>query len=383
MYARHFGFREDPFGAAPNPKFLYFSQEHAEALAALHYGLVERRGLLVLVARPGMGKTTLLHHLVERWKDKADIVFLYRPPETREQMIAAVLEDLGLAPGSSYAENCGRLRDQVAESRRRGRRLLLVFDEAQGIPPEVLEEIRRLSNLETPEEKLMDIILAGQPGLALEGEALRQRVAIWAQIRELDAAEVRRYVEHRMRVAGRQRGRVFTRRALRTVADLSAGIPRNINTICFQALSAALAEGKKRVGQTELQPAKHERPRFRWAAAAGVLLVVGAAVGAGQWRPAPTRARTATAPSWAAPTTVSAAPLPVPAPIPATRPRLPEPDRVRVERGDTMRQIALRQYGRWNPQIWQVIHKSNPDLTDPGQLRAGQVLVLPPREADQ
>jgi len=145
MYARHFRFREDPFGAAPDPKFLYFSREHAEALAALHYGLLERRGVLVLAARPGMGKTSLLHHLIERWKDKADTAFLYRPPETREEMIAGVLEDLGLEPGPSYAENCRRLRDQAFESRRRGRRLLLIFDEAQGIPPEVLEEIRRLS----------------------------------------------------------------------------------------------------------------------------------------------------------------------------------------------------------------------------------------------
>lgn len=386
MYARHFGFREDPFGAAADPKFLYFSREHAEALAALHYGLLERRGVLVLAARPGMGKTTLLHHLLERWKDKADTAFLYRPPETREEMIAGVLEDLGLDPGPNYAENCRRLRDQAVESRRLGRRLLLVFDEAQGIPPEVLEDIRRLSNLETPDEKLIDILLVGQAGLALEEEALRQRVAIRAEIRELDAAEVRRYVEHRMRAAGRPRGRVFSRGALARIADLSGGIPRNINTICFQALSAAFAKGAKRVRRSAFEPAPQHRLRFcppnggRWAAAAGVLLLVGTLVGAGHWRRAPVPA----------PTTVSAAPPPqvvVQPPAPqVVQPSPPEPDRgrvvrvVRVERGETMRRIALRHYGRWDGQIWQRIQEGNPGLSDPAKLLAGQMVVLPVRE---
>ncbi len=387
MYARHFGFREDPFGAAADPKFLYFSREHAEALAALHYGLLERRGVLVLAARPGMGKTTLLHHLFERWKDRADTAFLYRPPETREEMIAGVLEDLGLEPGPSYAESCHRLRDQAVESRRRGRRLLLIFDEAQAIPPEVLEEIRRLSNLETPDEKLIDILLAGQAGLALEGEALRQRVAIWTGMEVLDAAEVRCYVEHRMRAAGRPRGRVFSRGALARIAELSGGIPRNINTICFQALSAAFARGEKRVGRSAFEPASQHRQRFRWAAAAGVLLLVGGLVGAGHWRRTPALA----------PTTVSAAPPPAVASSPATmtvsaaaaqapqvvQPQLPEPRRgrvVRVERGETMRRIALREYGRWDGQIWERIRRGNPGLTDPGKLRAGLLVVLPESE---
>src|SRR3989442_7088373 len=126
MYATHFGFSEDPFGATPDPRFLYWSAEHAEALAALHYGLLERRGFLVLIARPGMGKTTLLHHLLQRWKDKADTVFLFRPPETRDQMITDVLQDLGIAPGPSYAASCGRLHDRAIECRERGLRLLLV-----------------------------------------------------------------------------------------------------------------------------------------------------------------------------------------------------------------------------------------------------------------
>jgi general secretion pathway protein A len=380
MYARHFGFLEDPFGAAADPKFLYFSREHAEALAALHYGLLERRGVLVLAAPPGMGKTTMLHHLLKHWKDKADTAFLYRPPETREEMIAGVLEDLGLEAGPTYAENCRRLRDQAVESRRLGRRLLLFFDEAQGIPAEVLEEIRRLSNLETPDEKLIDILLVGQAGLAL-AEALGQRVAIWAEMEALDAAEVRRYVEHRMRAAGRPRGQVFSRDALARIAELSGGIPRKINTICFQALSAAFAKGEKRVGRSAFEPIPQQRPRFRWSAAAGVLLVAGglAAVASVQW-PAPRAVASVQWPvsSNPAPTTVLAAAAPQ-----LVEPQLPEPDPgrvVRVKRGETMRRIALREYGRWDGKIWERIRSGNPGLTDPAKLLAGQMVALPASE---
>jgi general secretion pathway protein A len=372
MYARHFGFREDPFSAVPDPKYLYFSPEHAEALAALHYGLRERRGVLVLAAGPGLGKTILLRHLLDRWKDKAATAYLYRPPETREEMIAAILEDLGVAAGSGYAENCRRLRDHAAETCRRGRRVLLVFDEAQGLPLEVLEEIRRLSNLE-----LADIILAGQPGLVSQQEALRQRVGIWVELRELSAAEVRRYVEHRLRVAGRRRGRVFTGEALRALATASGGVPRNINTLCFQALTTAFAKGKRRVGRAELQPGRR-RPRLRWAAAS-ISLALGLAAGAGY-------ARRTTPP----PTTVAAAPpaapleaLPAPPPpAPVAAPE-PEPAQVQVRRGETLRRIALRHYGAWNPQVWQHIQQSNPGLRDPGTIRAGQILLLPGLEGQQ
>jgi general secretion pathway protein A len=260
MYERHFGFREEPFGVTPDPKFLYCSAQHAEALAALHYGLAEGRGILVLTAGPGRGKTTLLYRLLEHWRDRAEVAFLFRAPETREQLLAALLEDLGIAPEPGYAQNWRRLESYALECRRKGRRLVLLFDEAQGMPDAVLEEIRLLSNLEAPDEKLVEIVLAGQPALterlAAEGhEQLRQRVGGWTQIATLDKFDVRRYLEHRLRIAGRTRGRLLTRKALAALAEASGGIPRNINSICFEALSQAFAEGRKRINEDALRQA--------------------------------------------------------------------------------------------------------------------------------
>ena len=301
MYLEHFGLREEPFGATPQPKFLYFSPDHTEALAALHYGLLERRGLLALVTGPGMGKTTLLRHLAELWRDRAEIAFVFPPPETREQLLAAVQDALGLEPAADRLAGCRLLRQRAMECRRKGKRLLLLFDEAQDLPPAVLEEVRLLSTLETSEEKLLEIILAGQPGLlerlgAAAADPLRQRLALVARIGPLDATEVRRYVEHRLRLAGCKSGRLFTNRALTALAQISEGVPRIINALCFEALSSAWAAARRRIDDHEirsaaaaLDPARAgliRKPRFggrlRWAAALA-LLAVGAAAGRFYW----------------------------------------------------------------------------------------------------
>lgn len=304
MYLEHFGFREQPFGPTPDPRFLHFSAEHAEALAALHYGLSERRGLLVLIAPPGIGKTTLLHHLLERWKERAEIAFLFRPPETREAMIAAVLEDLGLAPTGRYPDDCRLLENRALECRRKGGRLILVFDEAQAIPDAVLDEIRLLTNFESPQQKLIEVILAGQLTLverigSTHGEQLRQRVAVWARISRLPAGDVRRYIEHRLKIAGARRRRLFTRAAIGCLARASQGIPREINALCFDALASAFADGKRRVGANHVEraiaarsiPAAEKRARpvqgLRWVrAAATVVLVAGALVAGLYFEPA-------------------------------------------------------------------------------------------------
>lgn len=291
MYLEHFGLREQPFSPTPDPKFLYCSPEHAEALASLHYGITERRGFAVLIAPPGMGKTTLLHYLLDRWKVRAQTAFVFHPPETREQMIAAVLEDLGVAATGSYLEDRRRLHNLALDCARSRKRLLLVFDEAQNIPPPVLEEIRLLSNFETAHEKLIEIILAGQPALAerldaAASEQLQQRIAVWARLRPLSRDEVCRYVEHRLRVAGCKGANLFAGSALRLLARESQGIPRRINALCFEALSSAFAQGKKRVrerhvlyalpGPAGLRGAGPGARKVRWVTAATVVLAAGA-----------------------------------------------------------------------------------------------------------
>ena len=306
MYLEHFGLRQQPFGATPDPTFLYFSRQHTEALAALHYGLLERRGLLVLIGGAGTGKTSLLHHLLRLWRDRADTAFVFHPPETREQILGSLLEDLGFPNPDTYREAVRLLYNRAVECRRKGRRLILVVDEAQYLSPALLEQIRLLSNFESPDQKLAEIILAGQPGLerrlqSPECEQVRQRVAIAARIGKLEPDEVAHYVAHRLRLAGRE-GKLFTRGAQALLAEASGGVPRTINAICFEALSAACAQGEKRIDEREIRraalalcardaalvaPMRPARTRraLRWVAgAAGALLGMAAAQGYVYWR---------------------------------------------------------------------------------------------------
>ncbi len=424
MFVKHFGLREQPFGNTPDPKFLYFTAQHAEALAALHYGLSERRGLLVLTAEPGMGKTTLLHYLVGRWRDRAQVAFLFRPPESRDEMMTAVLADLGLACAGDLCEKRQMLQALALECHRQGRRLLLVFDEAQAIPASVLEEIRLLSNLETPQEKLIEIVLAGQPALSErleypESAQLGQRICVRTDVGRLKAEDVARYISHRLRVAGLKR-RIFSRRALELAAWASDGVPRRINALCFEALSAAFLKGKKRIGEEEIyaaaaaagarlaapHPRRNLAAGLGWAAGFAGLALLAGTMGFESAPPAITRTlhlrgsrpgQISTAP--AAPPAVrpemAPAALPLaevpggpheaaaeeqPAaesspgdPVPETFPTV----RVSVAPGETLRRIALREYGQWNDKIWQWIRRANPQLTNPDNLKAREVLLLP------
>ena len=397
MYLDHFGFRLQPFGPTPDPKFLYFSAGHTEALAALHYGLLERRGWMSLIAPPGMGKTTLLYHLMELWKGRAEIAFLCDPPETREQMLAAVLEDLGIAAPAGYVEGRRMLQAMATECRRQGKRVVLIFDEAQALSPALLEQIRLLSNFQTPEEKLIEIILAGQPSLGErlatpECEQLRRRVAVTAKIEKLDPAEVRRYVEHRLRQAGGKNSRVFTNRALTLLAEASGGVPGDINTICFEALSGACARGKKKVDDQEVRralvalstqypsagraAAQARGPsRLRWVS--GAAAVAALALASGSYLHRLDRVPTTTEAASSLPLMV-VAPLPPTAPaVEETPPPAPAEERVQVQRSDNLRQIALRQYGRWDSDVWSHIRKHNGWLLDPDKLPEGHTLILP------
>src|SRR5581483_8972492 len=382
----------------------------------------ERRGLLVLTAEPGMGKTTLLHYLMDRWRDRAQMAFLFSPPENRDQMIAAVLEDLGLACTGDFSEKRQMLQALALECHRQGRRLLLVFDEAKAIPAPVLEDIRLLSNFETPQEKLMEIVLAGQPALSErlespECEQLRQRICLHAGIGRLNSEDVARYISHRLRVAGVKR-RIFSRRALELAAEASGGVPRKINTLCFEALSAEFLKGKKRVGREEIHsaataaavrfpataPRKSLAAGLGWAAGFASLALLAGTMGFESTLPAVKQALHFRTPQpgeiLVAPAAASPAALPETAPAasrsaegsdrppespteeqPATElpiaERTPETfpaARVSVAPGETLRRIALREYGQWNEEIWQWIRRANPQLTDPDNLKAREVL---------
>ena len=253
MYLNFFGLSEQPFGVTPDPRFLYLSEAHKEALASLYYGIEANRGFIGLIAQPGMGKTTMLFHLLETFRSSARIAFLFQTHCNSKEFMRLLLAELGCEEDTQdlvkmYDEFNKRLL-QIAQE---GHRLIVVVDEAQNLEDEVLETLRLLSNFETSKAKLMHIILAGQPALAqkLAGPRLtqlRQRVSIVQGLAPLSHGEVKNYVEHRLRVAGYRGAPIFTADAYESIATATEGIPRNINNFCFNALSLACALKKRNV----------------------------------------------------------------------------------------------------------------------------------------
>lgn len=246
--------REQPFGVTPDPRYLYFSPGHREALATLFYGIETGRGFLSLIAEPGMGKTTLLFQLLRRWKGYVHSAFLFQTQCDSRELIRYLLADLGLNnDGGDIVRMHSELNDFLFRETKAGRRVVVFIDEAQNLSDTVLETVRLLSNFEAPDRKLLQIILAGQPELAQRlahpGLAqLRQRIAVQTRLDPLPVPEVVRYVNHRLQVAGYQGPELFTADALDFVAELSRGIPRLINVLCFNALSLGLALRSERIG---------------------------------------------------------------------------------------------------------------------------------------
>src|SRR5579863_2312258 len=253
MLLEHYGLREQPFGVTPNPRYLYLSPSHREAFASLVYGIESGRGFLALIASPGMGKTTLLFQVLERLGSAARTVFLFQAQCGSRDLLRTIMSDLGVAsPADDMASMQNQLNQILMEELQARRKFVLVIDEAQNLDDSALEFVRMLSNFETPREKLMHIVLAGQTQLAEKLARpsmvqLRQRISMLIRLRPLDAAEIGEYIEHRLRVAGYGDRSLFSAGAVREIAALSGGIPRNVNNICFNALSLGYAEGCKRI----------------------------------------------------------------------------------------------------------------------------------------
>lgn len=253
MFLEYYNLLEQPFGVTPDTRFLYLNHMYREALASLWYGVKENRGFVALVAQPGMGKTTLLFQLLQRLRSSsARTVFLFQTCCTSLDLIRYLLLDLDIWPGPDLASMHQQLNEALVREARAGRQFVFVIDEAQNLSASVLETVRLLSDFETPQGKLMQIILVGQPRLIRtlikpEMLQLRQRIAVTTSLDPLGPEEVSQYVKHRLGVAGYRGAALFTRGALELIALESHGIPRNINNLCFGALSAGLALRRKQI----------------------------------------------------------------------------------------------------------------------------------------
>jgi len=272
MYETHFGLRMKPFAVTPNPRFLYPSRSHREALASLVYGVKHRRGFICLVGEVGTGKTTLLRALLDGLNVSVRTALITHTTIDREDLLWMILNEL-LIPnaGLSRVEMIQALHDFVVAELESGNfPPLLIVDEAQNLDDEILEEVRLLTNLEIGDTKLLQVILSGQPELEqkLARPRLRQlgqRMAVRARLEPLGREETAAYVYHRLRVAGSRDQRVFTRAALRRVWSRTAGIPRLINIVCEQALVNAFGSNRDTVSEALVEEAAHDlgldRPR--------------------------------------------------------------------------------------------------------------------------
>ncbi len=296
MYISFFGLGEKPFAITPDPRYLYLSERHAEALAHLLYGINESGGFIQLTGEVGTGKTTVVRTLLSRVPHHADVAVILNPRITPVEFLLTICEELGLgvdeANRSSVKEMVDALNRRLLSAHADGRRVIVIVDEAQNLSAEVLEQVRLLTNLETPTQKLLQIILIGQPELRelLDRTDLRQlaqRITGRYHLKPLSRDETQQYVRHRLRVAGAT-GEIFTPAALREVHRLSAGIPRVINVCCDRALLGAYTQERRKITPSLVRRAagevygRHFAPLWLgWVAAAIVLAGLGTTAFAG------------------------------------------------------------------------------------------------------
>ncbi len=266
MYTDFYGLKERPFALLPDPRYLFLSESHREALAHLLYGIEAGEGFIQVVGQVGTGKTTLCRTLLGRIGSDVEIAYIFNPSPSAEELLAAINREFGLpTTARSRVELIEQLNRFLLEKRAQDRRVLLVIDEAQNLEPGVLEQIRLLSNLETEREKLVQIALIGQPELEenlarADLRQLRQRITVRWTLSPFSSREVGEYLKHRLQVAGRDRVDLFTRGAVGALYRASRGIPRVINAIADRALLAGYTRGKPRIDAATVRLASRELP---------------------------------------------------------------------------------------------------------------------------
>ncbi len=255
MYRQFFGFKEKPFEITADPRFLYLSESHKEALAHLVYAVQEKKGFAVVTGEVGTGKTTLIQTLLGRLDGNIRTAFLFNPKlESNEDFLHFICEDLEIKiEKGSKGDYLVQLNNFLMDCYTRNINVILIIDEAQTLSPPLLEEVRLLTNLETPKSKLLQVLLVGQPELddtldLPQFRPLKQRISVRYRLKPLNQQETREYIKRRLRVAGSKSTYLFTPKALKKIYRFSQGIPRLVNIVCDNSLINGYASEKKVIG---------------------------------------------------------------------------------------------------------------------------------------
>src|SRR5262252_8030722 len=334
MYARYFGLKQPPFSIAPDPRYLFMSERHREALAHLLYGVRGGGGFVLLTGEIGAGKTTVCRCFLEQVPKRCNVAYIFNPKLTALELLQSVCEEFRIevharaAGGATLKDHVDALNEYLLRTHAAGQNNVLIIDEAQNLSIDVLEQLRLLTNLETNERKLLQIILIGQPELRdmllkPELEQLAQRVVARFHLDPLAEDETAHYIKHRLSVAGMNGLIPFDREARHRIFEITRGVPRRINLLCDRALLGAYASGRQRVDKAIVEKAAGEvfdtrNARSPWsrrgmALAAGAGLAVLAAAGTASWyalaqrRPAEPAAGAVAAPAASAAATAGSA----------------------------------------------------------------------------
>jgi len=263
MYNEFYGFQESPFNITPDPRFLFYSHRHREAFNHILYGIRERKGFIQITGEVGAGKTTVCRAVLEELGPEHRTALILNPCLTSTQLLRAILLELGLEPQRDKVACLQVLNRFLLEQVAAGRDVVLFIDEAQDLEADLLEEVRLLSNLETDQRKLLQIVLIGQPELREKLDArrlrqLRQRITVRYHMSPLSLAETKLYIQHRLHVAGANGVPEFNRWALRKIYGYSGGIPRLINAVCDKTLLCGYVTGNDFLGWRHVRRAVRE-----------------------------------------------------------------------------------------------------------------------------
>lgn len=254
MYQHYFGFKERPFQLVPNPAYLFLSRSHEEAMAHLTYAISEGDGFTAIIGEVGTGKTTLCRAFIENLDDHREVAYIFNPKLTAVELLKAVCDEFGIHVPKGYTTKDLNdvLNHFLLEKRAEGKQVMLIIDEAQKLSRKVLDQLRLLSNLETNTEKLLQIVLVGQPELddllkSYELRQLNQRITLSCHLTPLTSQETTQYIQYRIHIAARNQGVEFTKSAFRKIFDYSGGIPRLIHIVCDRSLLTCYVKNREKI----------------------------------------------------------------------------------------------------------------------------------------